>query len=204
MDKTESATKTTKHMPEEREQSAEKPAKHNKPRNTKLLKIGFIVLAIWLVALLIVHHTKLRFYADPLGTIIDYKTVRLARTDVDKANARLSIAESRLKDFKQLRTDSPGNPKLDIIVADMLNQDKLAMQHMDNAKRDGEDIKKLTLVKRLCDLLGEQERELKNVNSQITPMHNFAATLEDKVAAGQNMQDAIKEIEKNLGAAMHW
>jgi hypothetical protein len=88
-------------------------------------------------------------------------------------------------------------------IQQMLLMNQSAIDYMDNAKQAGEDIKKLNLVKRLCDLLGQQMDELTN-DSNIAQQHNFAEQVEDRVAGGQEVDAAIKQVQADIDGAMRW
>lgn len=169
--------------------------------------IVLILVSLFLVSTsaVVVHKTSLRitFEKDPLGKIIETQKIKRAKTDVDKANAYLDASETRFNTLKALQSRPADDAFKANTIREMLVMNQSAIDYMDNAKQAGEDIKKLNLVKRLCDLLGEQMQELQN-NTNIAQQHNFAEQVEDKVAEGTEVDEAIKQVQADIDDAMHW
>ena len=165
----------------------------------------FLLLAVVVVAVgSVLHFTPLHYRLDPLGRLIDTTRTAFAGDDVELANVHLALAENKLSDFTRLRKDNPNSPYLAKLSKDMVNQDKQAIAYMDKAKQGGQDLRKLNLVKRLCDTLGQQDTQLASANSEINSMHSFAEDLEHKVVAGQSLSTAIDVVKKNIADAMKW
>jgi hypothetical protein len=158
-----------------------------------------------LASVVVIHVTPIRYELekDPLGKIIETQKIKRAKTDVDKANAYLDASETRFNTFKALHERPVNDPYKTETIQQMLLMNQSAIDYMDNAKQAGEDIKKLNLVKRLCDLLGQQMDELTN-DSNIAQQHNFAEQVEDRVAGGQEVDAAIKQVQADIDGAMRW
>lgn len=165
----------------------------------------FLLLAVVVVAVgSVLHFTPLHYRLDPLGRLIDTTRIAFAGDDVELANVHLALAENKLRDFIRLRKDSPNSPYLPKLSKDLVSQDKQAIAYMDSAKQSGQDLRKLNLVKRLCDTLSQQDSQLASANSAINSMHTFAENLEHKVVAGQNLSTAIDDVKKSLADAVKW
>lgn len=163
-------------------------------------------LASFMAVFAVVHFTPLHYKlrSDPWAKAVEGLRIAVANGPVEKANVQLSLSEAKLKEFKKIKQKSATSPYLGVIATEMVQNNKAAMRYMDQAKSDGEDIKKLQLVKRLCDSLGEQSKEISGVNAEIVGLHQFASALEDKVTAGQDIESAMKEVEESLSQAMQW
>ncbi len=163
----------------------------------------FFIPLFWL---LVIHFTPLRHRVgiDPIERSVEIVRLKAARSNVDYANAHLNISENRLRNFKASQNSSSKAGYQTKLVAEMIEQNKAAITYMDKAKQEGTDIKKKNLVKRLCDLLGDQSKTLAHANDEMNKLHNFASKLEDKVDAGQDFGPAMDAVEKDLNAAMHW
>lgn len=172
-----------------------------KHRHASLAVVSIVLIA---VALGVIHSTPLRYRADPLGSALENARITMARDNVAKANTHLSIAEAKLRDIVSLRSESPGSAYLDPLITSMVEHDKMAMRYMDRAKNDGKDIRQLNLVKRLCDLLGEQDKVLASAHTELRDLHEFADELEGRVMNGQDIHAAMEEVNQSLDAAMHW
>ncbi len=164
-----------------------------------------VVVSLTALSAVVVHKTSLRYSLekDPLGRLLESQKIRHAKTDVDKANAYLDASETRFSTLKALQSHPADDPYKVETIQQMLVMNQSAIDYMDNAKQAGEDIKKLNLVKRLCDLLGEQMKELQN-NTNIAQQHNFAEQVEDRVADGQEVDEAIRQVQSDIDDAMHW
>lgn len=165
---------------------------------------GGMVVAVLIVMFGVIHVTPLRYWGDPLGLALETVQLVRARDNVAKANAHLSIAEAKLEDVVLLRSESPGSAHLDGLITSMVEHDKMAMRYMDKAKNEGQDIRQLNLVKRLCDLLGEQDKVLASAHTELRDLHEFADELEGRVMNGQDIHSAMEEVKQGLDAAMHW
>lgn len=174
-----------------------------------LKRFALVVGPLCLIALfwlLVIHITNIRHKlgSDPIEKGVETVQLKLAKSNVEKANAHLSVSENRFNNFKSSRTAASKAGYQNKLIAEMVEQNKHAIEFMDRAKKDGTDIKKLNLVKRLCDLLGAQDKELKGYTTELTTQHAFASKLEDKVEAGTEVNKAIEEVQAELKEAMHW
>ncbi len=178
---------------------------------TKFLKSLVVPLFIGTAALMIIftliHTTNLKYKlrSDPLAKAMEITRIVTANNDVEKANIQLSLSEEGLREFQEYKATSPNDfQTLSLIAGEMISHNKSAIKYMDQAKNQGEDIKKLQLVQRLCDSLGEQSKVINEVNSEITPLHDFASKLEDRVEGGEDLEAAMKAVEADLAGAMKW
>lgn len=186
-----------------------KTSRHKKPGRKVLRRIFGLSIPLFFIPLfwlLIIHFTPIRHRVgiDPIERSVEIVRLKTARSNVDYANAYLNISENRLRNFKASQNKSSKSGYQTKLVAEMIEQNKAAITYMDKAKKEGTDIKKKNLVKRLCDLLGDQSKTLAHANDEMNKLHTFAQKLEDTVDAGQDFGSAMEAVEKDLNAAMHW
>lgn len=191
-------------------EKTKKSSHHKHGQLRRIVKrIALVVGPLCLIALfwlLVIHFTNIRHKlgSDPIEKGVETVQLKLAKSNVEKANAHLSVSENRFKNFRSSRTTASKAGYQNKLVTEMVEQNKHAIEFMDRAKKDGTDIKKLKLVERLCDLLGAQDKELKGYTTELTTQHAFASKLEDKVEGGTEVNKAIEEVQAELKEAMHW